>query len=1002
MAVTSRLSWGDQNSMSAAVQQPQLPLSRRWPVLFWLGVIFCFFIFPIFLVDIGLDSLLVTRHNLQKQEIFRKLNSNLEQLVQFKNSRHYYHALLKRIFEIAVKQKDPFVYLQKALPHLKKRNPDTFKFIVWGQKGNIIDNLTDEKGYRYIVKTLFEVFSDIAKDCQSNYPGTPENLQSVEKKLNLLRSYLGAFIIPEKLNLPLFRGNLGELVLATSDPEKSHFWFQCSEKFTMMAHINADAIESTGYLKKLVLGINGRKNSQIRCGIAELVKDKGIYTGFSHPNAEELLIEVGKFQNFSEPQMETPHFLVSVRMLSPFIIAFSFINKEGNMVNADSQRRAIIGSIAGIIILLSATFLYFVFYRNQIISIRLKLALLFIYANGLPLMILGFLGYEYLQQTRRLLLDQAREQIATLVTDFDSKYETIPKQYANQLNQIVTGLNQQIGNRPLKASDFKDSADSVLVTRPYDFMVADKDGKLIQLKSIGSRASSFYANMSRNLLNFVNISSFTPQELFRDDMKSSGGKGSIKAESFLSGKTIVFNQFLRRLRKIHFEQMGSSSRMFYWNLLGNFARREFHNVLVVSWHHETLQENYISQSFAELGSNFGQFKFYAIIESNGMTYPVKEQIDREVFNLFRQTFSLKAVFADDVEVSGEHYAAFGTIGKQLDKVAMVGLIPLENIDSQINEIRLRLIVFALLSLSLTFGIGRLLSSQFMGPVKELEKGVQAIGRQDFRYRLPVNSADEFGHLSNVFNSAIESLEDLEIAKVVQENLFPQENLRQNGIEIFGRSVAMTRLGGDYYDFFPINDEMVGVLMGDVAGHGIPAALLMAMAKASVLLTGEEKCDPALMLSSLHRVIHRVKSSKIKRMMTCQYFCINSKTGDYSVSNAGHCFPAVIRGNGQEVELVKLIGTPLGITKKPKYDNTTLKLESGDVVLLYTDGIIESQNSEGKDMGFDNFSRILAESFDENLEKYYDRVFKAYKDWSADADDDITMVLIRYHQEGEKT
>lgn len=988
--------------MSAVVQQPKLPLSRRWPVLFWLGVVFCFFIFPIFLIDVGLDSLLVTRQNLQKQEIFRKLNSNLEQLVQFKSSRHYYHALLKRIFEFASQQKDPFAYLRKALPHLKKQNPDTFKFIVWGHKGNIIDNLTDEKGYRYIVKTLFEVFSDIAKDCANNYPGIPENLPSVEKKLNLLRSYLGAFIIPEKLNLPLFRGNLGELVLATSDPEKSHFWFQCGEKFTMMAHINVNAIESTGYLKKLVQGINTRKNSQIKCGIAELVKDKGIYTGSPHPYAEELLIEVGKFQNFSEPQMETPHFLVSVRMLTPFIIAFSFINKEGNMLNADWQRKTIIGAIAAIIIGLSATFLYFVLYRNRIISIRLKLALLFIYANGLPLIILGFLGYEYLQQTRRLLLDQARDQVATLVTDFDSKYETIPTQYATQLNKIVDAINDKVGDRPVNADDFKDSLQSVLAKNPYDFMLADKDGRLIQLKSIGSRASSFYANMSRNLINFININTFTPQGLFRDDMKTSGGKGGIKAESFLSGKTIVFNQFLRRLRKIHFEQMGSSSRLFYWNLLGDFSRREFHNILVGSWNHETLQENYISESFAQLSSNYGQFKFYAIIESNGMTYPVKEEIDREIFNLFRQTFNLKSAFSDDIEIAGKHYAAFGTIGKLLNKVAMVGLIPLENINSNLNQIRMRLIVFAFLSLSLTLGIGRLLSSQFMGPVKELEKGVQAIGHQNFRYRLPINSGDEFGHLSNIFNSAIESLEDLEIAKVVQENLFPQENLKQHGIEIFGRSVAMTRLGGDYYDFFPINDEMVGVLMGDVAGHGIPAALLMAMAKASVLLSGDEKCDPSLMLSSLHKVIHRVKSSKIKRMMTCQYFCINSKTGEYSVSNAGHCFPAVIRGGGKEVELVKLIGTPLGITKKPKYDNTSLKLESGDVVLLYTDGIIESQNSAGKEMGFDLFSQLLVQSFDENLETYYDRIFCAYKEWSAAADDDITMVLIRYYREEAKT
>ncbi len=87
---------------------------------------------------------------------------------------------------------------------------------------------------------------------------------------------------------------------------------------------------------------------------------------------------------------------------------------------------------------------------------------------------------------------------------------------------------------------------------------------------------------------------------------------------------------------------------------------------------------------------------------------------------------------------------------------------------------------------------------------------------------------------------------------------------------------MTRLGGDYYDYYIIDHDFAGILMGDVAGHGVPAALLMSMAKASVLLADEEqKHSPAALLGELHKVIFRIKSSKIKRMMTCQYFSINT-------------------------------------------------------------------------------------------------------------------------------
>jgi len=983
--------------MEKALQKQ--PLSQRWPVAFWAGTLLCFFALPLFLLDIGLENILRTRQNIQKQECYRQLRNNLEQLLQYRNSRHYYHALLKRIFDLAESSDDPIAYLNKAIPHLKERNPGVFRFIVWRPDGTTEDSLTDEKSYRYIVKTLFETFRDITEDSVSNYPGTPEALPAVDKKINLLRSYLGAFLIGEKMNLPLLRGSLGEIVMASSEIDRPYFWFQHGKKFSIMANLHLSVSESSDYLKKLVSGINRNANSNIRCGISELVNEHSIFTGFEHQHSEELLMEVNKFQNFSEPNLETKNYLITVSMLNPLITAFSFMPKSAAIINAGKTRQII---MTGLLILISAFSIFLVrlvFVQNHIISIRWKLAILFIYANGLPLMILGFIGYEYLQQTRRLMLDQSREHISNMLEDFDSRFENIKKDYATLLNNEIDALNQILPNRSLTSEDLKTLHSKVSNTRPYDFIVADQEGKFLMVRQQGQRSSTFFSSMSKNLINYINFNSHTPQELFKEDQETSGQKGKIKAEAFLSGKTIVFHQILRKTRKVSPEQMGAEGRQYYWNTFGNYAERKFHNLMVVSWRHEVIQEDYIRQSLEKLNKNSSNYRFYAIIESNGMTYPLHEKIDTSIFNIFRQTFSLKTTFSDELSIGSEKFAAFGTIGRELNKVAIVGLIPLDTINNSIRDIQNKLILFAVLSLSLTLGIGRILSSQIMKPVSELERGVQAIGRQDFRYRLPVNSADEFGHLSSIFNGAIESLEDLEIARIVQENLFPQENLYVNNLEVTGKSVAMTRLGGDYYDFFTIDDRQAGILMGDVAGHGIPAAILMAMAKASVLMTDKEKTDPALMMAALHKVIHRVKSSKIKRMMTCQYFCIDTVSGEYLVSNAGHCFPAVIRKSGHEIELIKLIGTPLGITKKPRYENTSLKLEDGDIVLLYTDGIIESQNAAGKEMGFDNFTELLKTSFSNDLEEFYQNIFDSYKKWSPRADDDITMVLMRFRIKG---
>ena len=301
---------------------------------------------------------------------------------------------------------------------------------------------------------------------------------------------------------------------------------------------------------------------------------------------------------------------------------------------------------------------------------------------------------------------------------------------------------------------------------------------------------------------------------------------------------------------------------------------------------------------------------------------------------------------------------------------------------------------------MTLGVSWLLSAHFFNPIKDLRLGVEAIGKQNFSYRLPVKSADEFGALNQVFNSALGSLEDLSIATTVQENLFPLEALKQNKLLVWGKSVTMTRLGGDYFDYFSLNDKEVGILIGDVAGHGVPAGFLMAMAKASVLLSDEDKKNPANLLSSIHKVFYHVKSKKIKRMMTCLYFCINTETGEYSLANAGHCYPAFINKEGK-VTFLEIDGTPLGITKRARYINNEGKLEDNSYLLLYTDGMLEAHNEAGESIGTQRFTELISSSYSDDLETYYNRIFAGYKKWSPLADDDITMVLVKFGFDEEK-
>ena len=129
-------------------------------------------------------------------------------------------------------------------------------------------------------------------------------------------------------------------------------------------------------------------------------------------------------------------------------------------------------------------------------------------------------------------------------------------------------------------------------------------------------------------------------------------------------------------------------------------------------------------------------------------------------------------------------------------------------------------------------------------------------------------------------------------------------------------------------------------------------------------------------------------------MTCVYFCINTETGEFSMANAGHCYPAFI-SKDRKVSFLEIDGTPLGITKRARYTNTEGQLEDCSFMLLYTDGMLEAHNEAGESIGIQRFSELISNSYSEDPEIYYKQIFAGYKKWSPLADDDITMVLVKF-------
>jgi serine phosphatase RsbU (regulator of sigma subunit) len=348
-------------------------------------------------------------------------------------------------------------------------------------------------------------------------------------------------------------------------------------------------------------------------------------------------------------------------------------------------------------------------------------------------------------------------------------------------------------------------------------------------------------------------------------------------------------------------------------------------------------------------------------------------------------------------VCGAPHLFVGLKGKSLSNNLLAMLYPDSKLEEQIDSLRARILAGAALSLFLTLIIGQALSRQFLTPIRHLADATLAIGGRHFNHRIPIIDEDEFGHLNQVFNRVIEGLGELEVAKIVQESLFPGNNFKAGNFSIYGKSVVMTTLGGDYYDCLQINKDLWGVVIGDVAGHGVPAGLMMAMAKASVLMAPEHvKIDAAALTARLHHMFFAIKNDRLKRMMTFQYFVMKPDDGSFSFANAGHCFPILVKPAQQSAELIEHVATPLGIGPRARYKNFEFRVEPGESLLLYTDGIAEAKNAQGEEFGYERLKQLALDAFDPDPEAFYRKIFAAYENWSARPDDDLTIILVNHN------
>ena len=233
--------------------------------------------------------------------------------------------------------------------------------------------------------------------------------------------------------------------------------------------------------------------------------------------------------------------------------------------------------------------------------------------------------------------------------------------------------------------------------------------------------------------------------------------------------------------------------------------------------------------------------------------------------------------------------------------------------------------------------------------------------------------------------------ELIVARQVMEELLPRTIPTLQGFDIAGVNEASFEVGGDYYEFIPLPDDRWGIIIADVVGKGIGAALLVSAIRASLYaLVGRELAARAVMRRANRFFYDSVEEG---RYVTLFYAVLDVPSRRMIYVNAGHPPPLVLRENG-EIEALESGGVPLGMFDAPRYFEGIARLEEGDLMVLYTDGIVESSNAHDEHYGRSRLMTTLGGVRTESAEAICRHVMDDVRSFSFGSQDDRTLVVLK--------
>ncbi|MDD3147790.1 MAG: SpoIIE family protein phosphatase, partial [Candidatus Riflebacteria bacterium] len=317
------------------------------------------------------------------------------------------------------------------------------------------------------------------------------------------------------------------------------------------------------------------------------------------------------------------------------------------------------------------------------------------------------------------------------------------------------------------------------------------------------------------------------------------------------------------------------------------------------------------------------------------------------------------------------------------------------LDRALATMKTRILAGAIIALILLASITLWITRHLISPLERLGDGIQALAARNFEARIPVPPGkDEISQLFLAFNDMMAESYDMQIAHNVQEGLVPSEFPAIEGYSMYGMLRAASDLGGDCLDCFKLPNGNLLFLVGDLTGHGVGSALMMAFARAVTFHWSQgDQLSPASLVDQIDSMLRENRTERMFMGIICGV--LNLETHKIELVTKGHIYPLKFSANGNR-QWVGQPAYPLGIARQQPASSITFDFGPGDKLLCMTDGFLEAYNRNMRTIGFDGIETWASEARADDARTWINSLEARFKIWcdNKQSDDVSIFALIR--------